>query len=114
MQHFENSITLKDFIINVVAEEKKEHENALDFIAKMIGEAVRKMHESNIIHGDLTTSNMLLVEKTPNDPSDDTRWFKYDNVEFAMIDFGLSYIDNSAEDKGVDFLFYADIVAGSS
>ncbi|CAK1590693.1 unnamed protein product [Parnassius mnemosyne] len=102
MQHFENSITVKDFIINVVAKNEKEIDKALNFVAKQIGETVRKMHENNIIHGDLTTSNMLLVEKLPSNVQDDTKWFHYDNLELVMIDFGLSFIDTSTEDKGVD------------
>ena len=47
------------------------------------------MHQNNIIHGDLTTSNMLL--KGP-----------VDDLDLVMIDFGLGYVENVAEDKGVD------------
>ena len=32
-------------------------------ICKTIGKEIAKLHEANIIHGDLTTSNMLLVDK---------------------------------------------------
>lgn len=32
-------------------------------ICRQIGEAVAKLHKADIIHGDLTTSNMILVEK---------------------------------------------------
>src|SRR3989344_3148252 len=34
-------------------------------ILKEIGEIVAKLHNSDIIHGDLTTSNMILVENLP-------------------------------------------------
>ena len=34
-------------------------------ICKQIGEDIAKLHNENIIHGDLTTSNMILVEKLP-------------------------------------------------
>ena len=47
------------------------------------------MHEKNIIHGDLTTSNMLLRKPA-------------EQLDLIMIDFGLGYIENVAEDKGVD------------
>ncbi|XP_053618534.1 EKC/KEOPS complex subunit TP53RK [Plodia interpunctella] len=106
MQHFENSITIKDFIINVV---KKHVENrdgdkkdCLKVVAKLIGETVRKMHENNIIHGDLTTSNMLLIEKCEFNDAVERKWLRTDNFELVMIDFGLSFIDSSTEDKGVD------------
>lgn len=105
MEHFEDSITVKDFIISIVT---KYNENGsgeakiLNSIAKIIGETVRKLHENNIIHGDLTTSNMLLVQKTASDTANDMKWLNLPNMELVMIDFGLSYIDKSTEDKGVD------------
>jgi len=34
-------------------------------ILKQIGQDVAKLHDTQIIHGDLTTSNMILVEKLP-------------------------------------------------
>lgn len=92
MEHFENSFTVKDFIINTM--KTSMNMNSLNNIAKQIGETVRKMHENNIIHGDLTTSNMLLVYKT--------QISDFNSFDLAMIDFGLSYIDASTEDKGVD------------
>ena len=46
------------------------------------------MHEAKIVHGDLTTSNMLLRNSQPN--------------HLVMIDFGLSYTTSLAEDMAVD------------
>ena len=54
-------------------------------ICKQIGEDVAKLHDAEIIHGDLTTSNMVLK----------------DNKIF-FIDFGLGYISHKFEDKAVD------------
>jgi Kae1-associated kinase Bud32 len=54
-------------------------------ICKKIGQEIAKLHANDIIHGDLTTSNMILVEK---------------NIFF--IDFGLGFISNKIEDKAVD------------
>ena len=54
-------------------------------ICKQIGEDVAKIHDESIIHGDLTTSNMIL---------------KDDQIFF--IDFGLGYISHKFEDKAVD------------
>ncbi|XP_063542253.1 EKC/KEOPS complex subunit TP53RK [Cydia strobilella] len=103
MQHFVHSVTVKDFIINFFTKHQQngsgDSPNSLNKIAILIGQTVRKLHEHNIIHGDLTTSNMLLVNNNSN--SDDS-WLDVDNVELVMIDFGLSSFDTSAEDKGVD------------
>ena len=54
-------------------------------ILKKIGESISKLHKSDIIHGDLTTSNMILKED-----------------EIFLIDFGLGYISKKVEDKAVD------------
>jgi len=42
-------------------------------LAKEIGEKLAKLHDADIIHGDLTTSNMIL------------------DKEIVFIDFGLSF-----------------------
>ncbi|RJQ18135.1 Kae1-associated kinase Bud32 [Candidatus Woesearchaeota archaeon] len=54
-------------------------------LAKQIGELTAKLHNQDIIHGDLTTSNMLLQGKT-----------------IFFIDFGLSFFSSKIEDKAVD------------
>lgn len=66
--------------------------NNYEEIGKKIGLAVAKLHEFNIIHGDLTTSNMIL--------RDDEMYF---------IDFGLGFHSSKIEDKAVDLylLFHA-------
>ena len=53
---------------------------------------VGKLHAQNIIHGDLTTSNMLVTPQTR---------------ELTFIDFGLSVFSDKVEDKAVD-LFLLD------
>lgn len=102
MQHFENSITVKDFIINLKSSNNQGDINTLDVYAHKIGEVIRKMHENNIIHGDLTTSNMLLVERNPSNELENSKWLNNTNINLVLIDFGLSFIDSSTEDKGVD------------
>ncbi|KAK4876663.1 hypothetical protein RN001_009169 [Aquatica leii] len=91
MEYFEHSITAKEFIM----------EASNEFIEKLsydIGATLAKMHENNIIHGDLTTSNILIVNQFG-----EKCFFKdYSKLKLVLIDFGLAHIDNSAEDKGVD------------
>jgi TP53 regulating kinase-like protein len=55
-------------------------------ISKTIGSHLAKLHDCNIIHGDLTTSNMILTP--PN--------------QLYFIDFGLGFESNRIEDKAVD------------
>lgn len=53
---------------------------------KEIGIILGKMHAENIVHGDLTTSNMIVHEKKG----------------IHLIDFGLSFFSAKEEDKAVD------------
>ncbi|MFH1839615.1 MAG: KEOPS complex kinase/ATPase Bud32, partial [Nanoarchaeota archaeon] len=54
-------------------------------LCKEVGRQVAVLHDAGIVHGDLTTSNMLLVK---------------DKVYF--IDFGLGFYSDKVEDKAVD------------
>lgn len=87
MEHLLHSITLKDFIETTSFEK-------LSKLAISIGTILGRMHEGNIIHGDLTSSNILLMNVHNKD--------KFDDLEDLKIDFGLSHVDCSAEDKRVD------------
>ena len=62
------------------ADEKTIERNCLE-----IGKLVGKLHSHDIIHGDLTTSNMILKEG-----------------KIYIIDFGLGQFSKRIEDKGVD------------
>lgn len=53
-------------------------------IAKELGREIAKLHDSDIIHGDLTTSNIIYKEKV------------------YFIDFGLGFHSSRVEDKAVD------------
>lgn len=96
MQDFTDSLTVKDYIIEICQGSGtsngflEEQIEKLDSIAEKIGKVVGKMHANNIIHGDLTTSNMLLVKNQSG------------CSELVLIDFGLSYSESVSEDKGVD------------
>lgn len=69
---------IKD-ILNDLSEEERAD------ICKKIGKNIAKFHNNNIIHGDITTSNMILMD---------------DKIHF--IDFGLGEKNSELEAKGVD------------
>lgn len=58
---------------------------------KLIAQQVEKMHRANIVHGDLTTSNMILK-----------------NGEVYLIDFGLASFSEKVEDKAVDLHLFKE------
>lgn len=58
-----------------------------------IGESIARLHNNNIIHGDLTTSNMILHD---------------DEVYF--IDFGLGSFSQRIEDRAVDLHLLKEVL----
>ena len=103
MQNLTQAVTAKDCINDLLSQGNKDE---LVKLARMIGSVVAKMHKSGLIHGDITTSN-ILVENSDS------------GYSLVMIDFGLSSLvsrigeerfqrrlfyfqEGTAEDKGVD------------
>lgn len=70
---------IKDILDELNAEARKT-------ISRQIGILIGRLHKNNMIHGDLTTSNMILTETS----------------KIYLIDFGLGYNSTSIEDKAVD------------
>ncbi|MFH1978048.1 MAG: KEOPS complex kinase/ATPase Bud32 [Candidatus Aenigmatarchaeota archaeon] len=59
-------------------------------VYKLIGESIASLHSSSVIHGDLTTSNMILKNSKPG------------AYELYLIDFGLGRFSQKIEDQAVD------------
>ena len=72
MEYIEDAIILKEFIDKKVSKEIND-DRLLNFIAQGLGTIIAKLHLKNIIHGDLTTSNVLLKN------IDDDHIKKYEN-----------------------------------
>ncbi len=74
----------------IVGDRLSEALNDYDFekqvnVIKKLGEQVSKLHANDLIHGDLTTSNVLLSGE-----------------DVFIIDFGLGFVSKKIEDKAVD------------
>lgn len=54
-------------------------------IAQQIGKQLAILHQNHIVHGDMTTSNMI-----------------YKDSKVFIIDFGLGFVNEKAEHKAVD------------
>ena len=73
-------------------------------VCKTIGKQIALLHNNDIIHGDLTTSNMILSgspqnpSKKPTTPHSDLQH----NNKLYFIDFGLGFTSKKPEDKAVD------------
>ncbi len=75
---FINGNKLSEELDNFPLDEQKK-------LLQEIGNAVAKIHNAGLIHGDLTTSNMI-----------------FKNKEIFFIDFGLGFHSTKPEDKAVD------------
>ncbi len=65
-------------------------------LAKKIAVSVALLHKNDIIHGDLTTSNLMMRE--------DTVYF---------IDFGLGFFSKAYEDKAVDLHLFEEALVST-
>ncbi|KAK5115285.1 hypothetical protein LTR62_001485 [Meristemomyces frigidus] len=85
---------------------------ALKSLLACIGEVIGILHASGVIHGDLTTSNMMLRAQpsTPESIASPTSSLAGDIV---LIDFGLSSQSVSEEDRAVD-LYVLERAFGST
>ncbi|XP_057333056.1 EKC/KEOPS complex subunit Tp53rkb isoform X1 [Microplitis mediator] len=99
MEYIENAITLKIYIEKMI-EQDEDEKIWIGKIGKALGLLLAKLHSKNIIHGDLTTSNILIKNVVFDDSND----FQKENIhdDLVVIDFGLARVDSTAEDKAVD------------
>lgn len=81
-----NATIIMEFIEGVRIKELFLNSINCDKICKKIGYLIGRLHKNKIVHGDLTTSNMILSE----------------NEKLFLIDFGLGDFSNSIEAFGVD------------
>jgi TP53 regulating kinase and related kinases len=81
VMEFVEGAMVKDYLRKAA---KKEADAAL----RAAGAAVRIMHDAGYVHGDLTTSNMIVAEGP--------------GCNVVLIDFGLSSTSDAEEDKAVD------------
>lgn len=80
MQHVEGS-RVKELLYSLSSKERMH-------LCSQIGTLIGRLHRNRIIHGDLTTSNMILSE----------------SGKLFFIDFGLSEHSEELEKRGVDLL----------
>ena len=80
--------TARDYIRTVLNHKNEintEQQEILTDLGNKIGDILAKLHKNGVIHGDLTTSNIIVEESG-----------------LCFIDFGLGHSEGSSEDKGVD------------
>ena len=112
MEYLENSCQLKVIVQSIYSmPDISSYESLLEKISKDLGDMLSKLHSENLIHGDLTPSNILLKikEDTGSDLLNNAEKLileKKNYDDMYLIDFGLSSVSISTsqnlEDKAVD------------
>jgi TP53 regulating kinase and related kinases len=83
MEHIEGK-RLKEFL-------NETDDNNRKGAAELVGKSVGLLHKAGIVHGDLTTSNMILK-----------------NGKVYLIDFGLGYCSRRLENQAVDLSVFKE------
>lgn len=84
MENITEGLILKEYVSQLDPEQDADTMRSL---VELMGQTLAKMHDIDVIHGDLTTSNMIYNPETR---------------DLTLIDFGLSFVSTLVEDKGVD------------
>lgn len=99
----------KDFMINmelINGERLKDlletmRDEEMEDVWEKIGKGISRLHSSGIVHGDLTTANMI-VKKEP----------LASTVDVYFVDFGLGFFTQKIEDRAMDlWLLYESLGA---
>ena len=91
IEFLKNHITLKEYLASKVG---KYDDATIEEITKVfttLGNHLAELHNGNIVHGDLTSSN-IMIDK--------------DSSKLCLIDFGLSSTSSNIEDKAVDLYVF--------
>jgi TP53 regulating kinase and related kinases len=93
---------------------RTEEEAKVKDLMRRIGRAVGIMHKAGVVHGDLTTSNLILrpPQSTPSEIPDGTESPSMEG-DVVLIDFGLAMASAQEEDRGVD-LYVLERAIGST
>jgi len=94
MEYLDSATTCREYIDSLLKNSTAnfdETRSKLTNLSMKIGQILGQMHKNNVIHGDLTTSNMMVQKATDNG-----------GYKICLIDFGLGFAEGSPEDKGVD------------
>ena len=112
MEYIENSCQLKVLLQTIYSlEDMSPYQSLLDKIGNDLGNMLSKLHSGDLIHGDLTPSNIILKvkEDTNSDLLNNGEQIILKNKSYDyiyLIDFGLSSVSLSVtsklEDKAVD------------
>ena len=112
MEYLENSCQLKVILQEIYSKDDiSQYKSLIDKISNDLGNMISNLHSGDLIHGDLTPSNIILKikEDTNSELLNNAKEIILENKNYDymyLIDFGLSSVALSTtsgiEDKAVD------------
>ncbi|KAF2151106.1 serine/threonine-protein kinase bud32 [Myriangium duriaei CBS 260.36] len=87
----------------------EDREEEVRRVLTLVGQAVGALHKAGVVHGDLTSSNMMLA---PGSSIQDGKEGE-EGEELVLIDFGLAALSSADEDRAVD-LYVLERAFGST
>jgi Kae1-associated kinase Bud32 len=93
---------LMEFVEGKMLKEAVENEKELCIEA---GKEIRRLHDLGIIHGDLTTSNIIVIDEKA-DRGKGSAVEGQRRHRLCFVDFGLGYFSKRVEDKATDLIVF--------
>lgn len=99
LEFLEDCFSVREFL-----QQHSSQTNVLLDLAQVIGRTVGNLHDLGIVHGDLTTSNMMIKKQQNSclEQENDTDVTAINKNNIFLIDFGLAKNASSAEERAVD------------
>ena len=85
----------------LVGKQLKEEIEKNTFYCTEAGREIKKMHDAGIIHGDLTTSNIIIAQL-----NEETKERIKKRGKLFFVDFGLGYFSKKLEDRATDLVVF--------
>jgi len=84
-----NAVIEMEYVEGELVKDVFERGERIPELSRQIGAILRRLHDSNLVHNDLTTSNLILTGEG-----------------ICIIDFGLAYHTTRLEDKAMDLVVF--------
>ncbi|PWY74858.1 kinase-like protein [Aspergillus eucalypticola CBS 122712] len=114
IQRWERYIKSRSAAVKLQDNEIEEEEKKVKGLLRRVGAAVGALHKAGVVHGDLTTSNLILRGAEEPAAEGDGEGVSPDmQGEVVLIDFGLASQSIQDEDRAVD-LYVLERAFGST
>ena len=116
MEYIEESCMLKNVLKKIYETNDFStiYGTLIEKIIETLAFDLAKLHNNSVIHGDLTTSNLLLVNHGSYDNAENDILQEKNYTCMYFIDLGLSFISVHSEDKAVDLFVFKRALISSN